>query len=480
MSKHYPLMIANKQIESAGLLEVNAPYDLNLIATVDTANSIAVESALETAERLFKDKKNWLSVNQRITILEKTANLLQQRAETFAFSAAHEGGKPLIDSRVEVARAIDGIKNCIELMRDNHGEEIPMGINPASSNRLAITRREPIGVVVAVSAFNHPLNLIVHQIGPAIASGCPVIIKPAEDTPISCFELINILREAGLPDGWCQALVVDDLAVASQLVTDSRVAFFSFIGSAKVGWMLRSQLAPGARCALEHGGVAPVIIEADADLDDVLPLIAKGGFYHAGQVCVSVQRVFVDASIAHKVAERLADMGNNMTVGDPTLESTEIGPLIRTRETQRISEWVNEAIEKGSECLSGGEAISDTCYPATVLFHPSEDCLVSRQEIFGPVICVYPYENIDDAISQANSLPFAFQAAVCTQNIDKAMYAYKQLDASAIMINDHTAFRVDWMPFAGLKQSGLGVGGIPHTFRDMQIEKLMVLRSKSL
>jgi len=236
----------------------------------------------------------------------------------------------------------------------------------------------------------------------------------------------------------------------------------------------------GLGCALEHGGVAPVIIEADADVDDVLPLIAKGGFYHADQVCVSVQRVFVDASIAHKVAERLADMGNNMTVGDPTLESTEIGPLIRARETQRISEWVNEAIEKGSECLSGGEAISDTCYPATVLFHPSEDCLVSRQEIFGPVICVYPYEDIDDAISQANSLPFPFQAAVWTQNIGKPIYAYKHLGASAVMINDHTAFRGDWMPFAGLKQSGLGVGGIPHTFRDMQIEKLMVLRSKSL
>lgn len=480
MSKHYPLMIANKQIAAAGSLDVNSPYDLKLIATVDTADSLAVESALEVAEQLFKDKKNWLSIDRRVTIFEKAVQIMQQKAEALAFSAAHEGGKPLLDSRVEVARAIDGIKNCIELMRNNHGEEIPMNINPASSNRLAVTRREPIGIVVAVSAFNHPLNLIVHQIGPAIAAGCPIIIKPAEDTPLSCFDLINILREAGLPVAWCQALVVNDLEVASQLVTDPRVAFFSFIGSAKVGWMLRSQLAPGARCALEHGGVAPVIIEADADLDDVLPLIAKGGFYHAGQVCVSVQRVFVDASIAHKVAERLAELGNEMTVGDPTLESTDIGPLIRPRETQRISEWVNEAIAKGTECLSGGEAISDTCYPATVLFHPDEDCRVSRQEIFGPVICVYPYENIDDAITQANALPFAFQAAVCTNNIDKALYAYKHLDASAIMINDHTAFRVDWMPFAGLKQSGLGVGGIPHTFRDMQIEKLMVLRSKAL
>jgi len=480
MSQHYPLMIANKQLNADGILEVFSPYDQTLIATVDTAGEVAVESALETAEKCFKDRQNWLSVSARIEILETTAALMQERAEQMAFKAALEGGKPLIDSRVEVARAIDGIKNCIELMRTNHGEEIPMNINPASENRLAMTRREPIGVVVAVSAFNHPLNLIVHQVGPAIASGCPVIIKPAEDTPLSCFDLINIFREAGLPDAWCQTLVVSDLSVASKLVTDSRVSFFSFIGSPKVGWMLRSQLAAGARCALEHGGVAPVIIEDDADLEDILPLIAKGGFYHAGQVCVSVQRVFVQASIAHSVAEKLADLGNAMKVGDPTSAETEIGPLIRHRETERVSEWVNEAITQGAECLSGGEAISESCYPATVLYHPNEESTVSTSEIFGPVICVYPYDDIDEAISQANALPFAFQAAVCTKNIDKAMYAYKHLNASAVMINDHTAYRVDWMPFAGLKQSGLGVGGIPHTFRDMQIEKLMVLRSSSL
>lgn len=480
MIKHYPLQIADSSINSAGVLEIKAPYDLSLIATADTADADAVDKALRIAEHLFRDKKNWLPVAARVSVLEKTAAIMQQRAEELASSMAREGGKPLLDSRVEVARAIDGVKNCIELMRNNHGEAIPMSINAASLNRLAMTQREPIGVVVAVSAFNHPLNLIVHQVGPAIASGCPVIIKPAEDTPIACFEFINILREAGLPDEWCQSLVVSDLDVASKLATDSRVAFFSFIGSAKVGWMLRSQLAPGTRCALEHGGVAPVIIEEDADLDDILPFIAKGGFYHAGQVCVSVQRVFAHYSIAREVAEKLADLGNEMSVGDPASDKTEIGPLIRPRETDRVVSWVNEAIEEGAECLSGGEAISETCYPATVLYQPNTNSKVSNSEIFGPVICVYSYENVDDAIEQANSLPFAFQAAVCTKNIDRAMHAFKNLDASAVMINDHTAFRVDWMPFAGLKQSGLGVGGIPHTFRDMQIEKLMVLRSKTL
>jgi acyl-CoA reductase-like NAD-dependent aldehyde dehydrogenase len=379
-----------------------------------------------------------------------------------------------------VARAIDGVRNSVECLRGDSGREIPMNLNAASANRLAFTRREPIGVVMSVSAFNHPLNLIVHQVAPAIASGCPVIIKPAEDTPLSCFRFVQILREAGLPESHCQAVMTSGLDVASQLVTDSRVAFFSFIGSAKVGWMLRSQLAAGTRCALEHGGAAPVIIAEDADLDDTLPLIAKGGFYHAGQVCVSVQRVFVHRSIARQVAETLAELGSQMSIGDPTLESTAIGPLIRLREVIRVHDWVQEAIAEGAECLVGGDVYSATSYQTTVLFEPSQHSKVSQLEIFGPVICVYAYDEIDDAIARANSLDVAFQASVLTRSIDTAMHCYTQLDASAVMVNDHSAYRVDWMPFAGLKQSGLGVGGIPYTFADMQIDKMMLLRSKSL
>jgi acyl-CoA reductase-like NAD-dependent aldehyde dehydrogenase len=355
-----------------------------------------------------------------------------------------------------------------------------MGKNAASMNRLAFTTHEPIGVVVAVSAFNHPLNLAVHQIGPAIAAGCPVIIKPAEDTPLSCFRLINILYEAGLPEAWCQGIVTTDHDAATQLVSDNRVGFFSFIGSARVGWMLRSKLAPGTRCALEHGGVAPVIVSHDADMDDTVALLAKAGFYHAGQVCVSVQRVYAEKSIARSLAEKIAEAGTNMKIGDPTSDDTEIGPLIRHAEADRVEEWVQDAVDKGAELISGGKKISDSCYQATVLFNPPADAVISQNEIFGPVICIYEYQDIDQAIQQANSLDVAFQAAVFSKNIDTCMYAFKQLDASAVMVNDHTAFRVDWMPFAGLKHSGHGVGGIPHTFRDMQIDKMMVIRSPSL
>ena len=478
MTDHFKLLVPGAT--AAGLINVTAPYDGAHIASIETGDSTAVETALNTAFNLFSNKQNWLTAEQRINVLEKAAVIMQSRFDELAIEAAREGGKPLVDSKVEVTRAIDGMKNCVEVIRSEHGQEVPMRKNAASMNRLAFTTHEPIGVVVAVSAFNHPLNLAVHQIGPALAAGCPVIIKPAEDTPLSCFRLINILHEAGLPEAWCQGIVTTDHESATQLVSDNRVGFFSFIGSARVGWMLRSKLANGTRCALEHGGVAPVIVSHDADMEDTVALLSKAGFYHAGQVCVSVQRVYAEKSIARQLAEKIAEAGNKMIIGDPTLADTEIGPLIRHAETNRVDEWVQDAVNKGAELISGGEKNSDSCYQATVLFNTPNDAIISQNEIFGPVICVYEYENIDEAIARANSLDVAFQAAVFSKNIDTCMHAFKQLDASAVMVNDHTAFRVDWMPFAGLKHSGHGVGGIVHTYKDMQIEKMMVIRSSSL
>lgn len=479
MAENFTVMIPGAR-GNGEHIQVVAPWDLTPITEVPAASADDVDHALETAYKIFRDRDRWLPVPQRIEILEKTAALMETQAELLALEAAREGGKPLIDSRVEVARAIDGVKNCVEVLRTESGREIPMGLNAASTNRLAFTRKEPIGVVVAVSAFNHPLNLIVHQVGPAIASGCPVIVKPAEDTPLSCFRFVNILRAAGLPEEYCQACVVNDLAVAEKLVTDARVGFFSFIGSGKVGWMLRSKLTPGARCALEHGGAAPVIIDQTADLEDTLPLMAKGGFYHAGQVCVSVQRVFAPRAIAAEVADRLATIAQPYVIGDPTLEKTEVGPLIRPREVERVADWVNKAVAEGANKICGGETLSDSSYACTVLLDPAAASLVSTQEIFGPVVCVYGYDDVDQAIAQANSLPFAFQASVLTQNMDFGLRCSRRLDAATVMLNDHTAFRVDWMPFAGLRQSGLGVGGIPYTFEDMQIEKQIVIRSKEL
>jgi len=476
MTHRYGLLVPGASSHSKPL-KVVAPYDRSEIGEVATADTGAVEHALATAHALHRNRDAWLPLHKRIEILDKAAALLTSRAETLAVESAREGGKPLIDSKVEVARAADSLRICVETLRTEAGEVIPMGTTASSANRMAFTQTEPIGVVVAVSAFNHPLNLIAHQVGPAIAAGCPVLVKPAKATPLSCLRFVEILREAGLPAEWCIPLIPENNEISTHMVTDPRVAFFSFIGSARVGWELRSKLAPGTRCALEHGGVAPVVVAADADLAYALPLIAKGGFYHAGQVCVSVQRVFVDRAVAATFAADLAELAKKMKVGDPTLAETEVGPLIEPAETLRIHDWVQQAVAGGAKLLCGGQPLGATCYAPTVLLDPPPDVAVSTHEVFGPVVCVYSVGSVDEAITRANSLPVSFQAAVFTRSLDTALRCYQRLDASAVMVNDHTAFRVDWMPFAGLRVSGHGVGGIPHTIHEMQVRKMMVLRS---
>jgi len=465
---------------AVGKLAVLSPYDGRELEQVATSGTEHVEDALAAAHALFKDRDNWLSVPQRLEILGKTAEIMQSQIKELTLVAASEGGKPYNDSKVEVLRAIDGVHLCAEGLRSHTGNVIPLGTTTATTGRIAFTQKEPIGVVVAVSAFNHPLNLIIHQVGPAVASGCPAIVKPAADTPLSCIRFVEILREAGLPNAWCQVLIADDRAAAEKLVTDARVGFFSFIGSAKVGWMLKAKLAPGARCALEHGGVAPLILAPPYDRSAALSATAKGGFYHAGQVCVSVQRVFAPAAECADFAASLAEIASQLRVGPPEDPATEVGPLIRTAEVDRIAEWVDEAVAEGAELLCGGKKISDTCYAPTVLLNPPSNAKISTLEVFGPVVCVYAYDDLDAAVQQANDLPVAFQAAVFTDDVDTANRLFKHLDASAVMINDHTAFRDDVMPFAGLRESGLGVGGIPYTLEDMQIDKMMVVKSSQL
>jgi acyl-CoA reductase-like NAD-dependent aldehyde dehydrogenase len=460
-------------------LKVFSPYNSKLIKEIPMVGVEKVEQALSVAYGLFMDRSKWLPVYQRVEILERVAHIMNKRVEELTNIAAEEGGKPFIDSQVEVERAINGVKLAIEYIGQMKGEQIPMGHTQSSANRLAFTFREPIGVVSSISAFNHPLNLIIHQTVPAIAVGSPVIIKPALTTPLSCLAFMDILKEAGLPEGWCQAIVCKN-DVAEKLVTDERINYLSFIGSAKVGWYLRSKLSPGTRCALEHGGAAPVIVEEDADVESMLPALVKGGFYHAGQVCVSVQRVFVHQSICEDVSGKLAKMASKLIVGDPLDKKTEVGPLILPGEVDRVEEWVDEAVSKGAKALCGGKRISDTLYEPTVLLDPPDNVNVTTQEIFGPVVCVYSYSNRDEAIEKANSLPYAFQAAVFTNNLESTLDTVNKLNATAVMVNDHTAFRVDWMPFGGRDSSGIGMGGIPYTMDEMTREKMMVIKSDVL
>jgi len=484
------------------ILTVTSPFDRHFIREFPLAGEQEIENILEKAFRLFRDPSRRLEKYQRIEILEKLATLMSGQVEELTQIAAEEGGKPYKDSKVEVLRAINGVKLAAAELYHLRGEEIPMGMTAASVNRLAFTIREPIGVVLAISAFNHPLNLVIHQVIPAIAAGCPVIVKPASSTPVSCFNLVHLLYEAGLPENWCTP-VVCNRKLAEKMASDRRISYLTFIGSHEVGWKLRSILAPGTRITLEHGGVAPVIIDETANLDEIVQPVAKGGFYHAGQVCVSVQKVFVHESKARNFAEKLAEEADRLIVGDPLDPRTDVGPLILESEVLRVQEWVDEAVEGGAEIVNSKFQIPNSkqiqksksknqnliqhstsniqhflpSYRPTVLFSAPEHVRVSREEVFGPVICVYPYSQLEEAITKANSLRYAFQASIFTKNIDAALEAARKINASSVMINDHTAFRVDWMPFGGRDESGIGTGGIPYTMKEMTREKTIVFKS---
>ena len=461
------------------MLKVYSPYTAEQIGEYPLIPMDAIEGIVATANDLFEDRSKWLKPHERKAILQRCAKIMESRIYDLTKLAANEGGKPFSDSEVEVLRAINGVEIAAENIGELKGGEIPMGLTPASEGRIAFTQREPIGIVASVSAFNHPLNLIVHQVITAVAAGCPVIVKPAPTTPMSCEALVGILKEAGLPEGWCQMVICEN-DVAERLITDKRINYFSFIGSSKVGWYLRSKLSAGTRCALEHGGAAPVIVEPDANFEEMIPSLLKGGFYHAGQVCVSVQRVFAHESICQKLAEEIASRAEKLKVGDPMDASTEVGPLILPREVDRVEEWVNEAVEAGAEVLCGGKRISATCFEPTVLFNPPATVRVSTSEIFGPVVCVYSYSDRAEAINIANSLDVHFQASIFTKNIDVALESVQKLNATAVMVNDHTAFRVDWMPFGGRDSSGIGMGGIQYSMHEMTREKLMVIKSNLL
>lgn len=465
--------------ETSSTFDVTSPFDGTLIRTLPHTDEAASFAALETAHALHRDRAGWLDAAERIAILKRFASLVEAQTEALARQAALEGGKPLSDSIVELVRAVDGIEVAATEIGELHGAEVPMRLNGASAHRFAHTYREPRGVVLAISAFNHPFNLIIHQVITAIAAGCPVLVKPALTTPLSCISVVELLAEAGLPEAWCQLLLSED-AVTEKLVGDSRLSFMTFIGSARVGWYLRSKLAAGAACSLEHGGAAPVIVDATADIDAAIPLLTRGAFYHAGQVCVSVQRIYLHSAVAKEFTSRFVAAVGELVSGDPLDASTVVGPLIRKREVDRVDSWVQEAIEGGAELLCGGKRLTETVYAPTVLMDPPEASRVSREEIFGPVVALYTYDDLDDAIARANAPDTFFQASLFTSDLDTALSTSRRLNGMAVMVNDHSAFRVDWMPFGGHRLSGLGMGGIGHTIRDMTLERMVVFHSKGL
>lgn len=459
-------------------LKVYNPYTLELINEIDWQISGDIDKAIADSYALFRSSKS-IPKHKRIWILGRLYNLLRKNFDSLVNTAVIEGGKPLSDTIVEVKRAMQGIKMAINTLENMHGEMIPMGLTEGSTKRMAYTISQPYGVVLAISAFNHPVNLIIHQVVTAIAIGAPVIVKPALKTPMSCQALVKLIHEAGLPEEWCKVILCKN-TVTEKMVTDKRIAYVSFIGSQRVGWYLRSILAPGSRIMLEHGGVAPVIIEKDADLSQLIKPLVKGAFYHAGQVCVSVQRIYVRNKMLDAFLSIFENEVKILKTGDPGLKQTEAGPLILPTEVDRIDKWVKEAQSEGAKLICGGNRLSEVCYQPTILLNPATYSYVTTEEVFGPVVSVYTYSKKLQAVEKANLNSYSFQSAVWTNDLDRAMYYSSKLNANTVLINDHTAFRVDWMPFGGSERSGLGTGGIAYSMKDMCKQKLIVLKSKSI
>lgn len=449
------------------------PFDQNVVGEIELLSEEAAIQKLRDAHRLFSDRDHWLSIPERREILIKFKSVLESKRDVIIKTAITEGGKPLKDTQIEFERAINGVDIAIWELFNLKGDVIAMEQNAASMHRHAYTIKEPRGVVLAISAFNHPINLIIHQVLPCIATSCPVLMKPALKTPLTCKLIVEALHEAGLHELWCQFLPIEN-DICEKLVSNDKISFMAFIGSAAVGWYLRARLAQGAHCSLEHGGAAPVIIDRDYAYTNVIPQLLRSSFYHAGQVCVSTQRIFVHENDSDAFLNEFSEAAQKLVVGDPLDAKTDVGPLISVTEVNRIAHWVDASVKAGGKLVLGGQRLLKACYEPTVVFNPPANELLSTDEIFGPVVAVYSYKTLDEAIARANDTKYFFQASIFTNRVDNAFKAAVNLAGRTVLINDHSAFRVDWMPFGGHRLSGLGVSGIGYAMKDLCIDKLLV------
>lgn len=456
-------------------VELLSPSDHKPITKVQMATAEDIDVLLGELPKSQK-KMLTLKANARAEILDFVRREILKNAEELSWLIALEGGKPLKDAKLEVARAAVTLELCKEECLRQGGEVLPMERTAASLNHLAMVTREPIGPVLAISAFNHPLNLLVHQVGCAIASGCPVVMKPAPQTPLCAAKLESYFQKAGLPRE-CLFLVNAEVAEIRKLVSSPRFDYVSFIGSAKVGWELRSILASGTRLGLEHGGQAPAIVCRDADLSQAISALIKGSFYHAGQVCISTQRIFVHADHFEAFVKGFTEATKSLTVGVATDAKTDVGPLIRPQEVVRIQTWIQEALEQGAKLVCGNTVSGERSQflSPTLLTNVSPESKIMREEVFGPVVCINPYQDEASLIEYLNENEYQFESAVFTKDISKAFEIGKNLTSMTVVINNHSAYRVDWMPFGGHKRSGLGMGGVRYAMEEMTRLKQIII-----
>jgi acyl-CoA reductase-like NAD-dependent aldehyde dehydrogenase len=465
-----PFYVAGEWRTGEGTLDVMSPWDGAVVATVGVPTDRDVEDAVAAAVRTFEESRR-LPTHARAEALMHVSRRIEERLDELAEAVAREGGKPLKWSRIEVTRAISTFRWAAEEIRRWNGEFLALDTEESLGSRAGIVRRFPLGPVVGITPFNFPVNLVAHKLAPALAVGAPIVIKPAGVTPLGALALAELVDETDLPKGMLSVLPIPGDR-AQKLVEDRRFKKFSFTGSG-IGWRLKG-LDPHKHVTLELGGNAGVIVHSDADLDHAAQRVAVGGSYQAGQSCISVQRVFVQSEVHDEFLQRLVKQVESLKVGDPLDPSVDVGPVIDEDNAKRIEEWVDEAVEGGARVVAGGRREGSVYHP-TVLVGTRPDMRVCREEIFGPVVTVEPYQTFEEAIAMVNDSPYGLQAGVFTQGIDRAMLAHREIEVGGVIVNDTSAFRADQMPYGGAKESGYGREGLRYAMQEMTEPRILVL-----
>jgi acyl-CoA reductase-like NAD-dependent aldehyde dehydrogenase len=466
-----PYIVAGEPRSSGESFDVTSPFDGEVVAKVAKPTKDDIEAATAAAHDIFEESRK-LPVHARADALMHISTRLAERGDEVAETIAKEGGKPLKWAKVEATRAVSTFRWAAETIRAQEGEIMRLDAEASLGSRLGLIRRFPLGPVLGISPFNFPVNLVAHKVAPALAVGAPIVIKPATSTPLGALLLAEIFAETELPAAMMSVLPIGG-SEAGVLVTDDRYAKISFTGSSEVGWNLRAQ-APKKAITLELGGNAGVIVHSDADLERAAQRVAFGGYYQAGQSCISVQRVLVHSEVAERFNQLLADEVNKLKTGDPMDPETDVGPVIDHDSLERISEWVDEAVQAGAEILTGGKR-EDPFYVPTVLTNTEASMKVRCEEIFGPVVTVSTYDDFEAAVAEVNNSNYGLQAGVFTSDVNRLMTAWRDIRVGGLIANDVASFRADQMPYGGSKDSGAGREGLRYAMEEMTEPRIMVL-----
>jgi acyl-CoA reductase-like NAD-dependent aldehyde dehydrogenase len=464
------LLIGGDWVETGDWIEIASPYSGETVGRVAKAGAPETRRAIEAAESAMRDP---LPAHKRAETLVRVAGYLGKRHDEVAQLISDEAGKPMKAARVEARRAMSTYTFAAVEARKLAGEMVPMDASQAGEGKLAFTLRQPIGVVGAISPFNFPLNLVAHKLAPALAAGCAVVLKPASQTPLSALLLAELETEAGLPPGWLNVLVGPASEIGDVLIEDERVKAITFTGSGGVGWRLRER-APKKRVNLELGNATPVIIAADADIESAAQSMAANAFSFAGQSCISVQRIYVEAPAYDRFIDQFVRKVEQLKLGDPADEDTDVGPVIDDDARERILDWIDEARKKGARVLTGGETEGELIRP-TVIADAGPELKVSCEEVFGPVCTVNSVGSVEEAIELANGTRYGLQAGIFTVSIGTALRAAQKLDFGGVVVNEAPTFRADQMPYGGVKDSGNTREGPAYAVRELTEDRLVVI-----